>query len=148
MEHGYWDIFWPACIVLSTFIICLSCQAVCCRYLHYKENAKSKELEHEKEMKEKEWKYNQDREDKIHDWMSDKTTEKLEKEIKSLKEEKEKQEQPPKEKAQRELDRIAFMMYVLANRKDATLDMEKLSKEVENFKKVYKEFENYLKTNQ
>lgn len=148
MEHGYWDISWPACIVLSTFIICLSCLAVCCRYLHYKEKARLKELEHEKEMKEKEWKYNQDREDKIHDWTSDKTTEKLEKEIKSLKEEKEKQEQLPKEKDQHELDRIAFMMYVLANRKDATLDMEKLSKEVENFKKVYKEFENYLKTNQ
>lgn len=148
MEHGYWDIFWPVCIVLSTFIICLSCLAVCCRYLHYKGNAKSKELEHEEKMKEKEWKYNQDRENKIHEWTSDRTAEKLEQEIKSLKEEKEKQEQCQKEKDQRESDRIAFMMYVLANRKDAPLDMEKLSKEVENFKKVYKDFENYLKTNQ
>ena len=146
MEHGYWDIF--SCIVLSTFIICLSCLAVCCRYFHYKGNIKSKELEHEEKMKDKEWKYNQDRENKIHGWTSIKTTENLELEIKSLKEEKEKQEQCQKEKDQRESDRIAFMMYVLANKKDATLDMEKLSKEVENFKKVYKEFENYLKTNQ
>lgn len=148
MEHGYWDIFWPSCIVLSTFIICVSCGIVFCRYIYYKESAKSKDFEHKKEMKEKEWKYNQDRENKIHGWTIDKTTEKLEQEIKSLKEAKEKQEQHLKEKGQHELDRIAFMMYVLANKKDATLDMEKLSKEVENFKKVYKEFENYLKTNQ
>lgn len=148
MEHGYWDIFWPACIVLSTLIICLSCLVVCCRYFYYKEKARSKELEHETDMKETEWKHNQDREDKIHGWTSDKTIENLEKEIKSLKEEKEKQEQCQKEEGQRESDRIVFMMYVLANMKDTTLDMEKLSKEVENFKKVYKEFENYLKTNQ
>lgn len=117
-------------------------------FFYYKRNIKLKELEHEKEMKEKEWRYNQEREDKIHGWTSVKATENLEKEIKSLKEEKEKQEQRQKDKDQCESDRIAFMMYVLANKGDATLDMEKLSKEVENFKKVYKDFENYLKTNQ
>lgn len=148
MAHGYWDIFWPACIVLSIFIICFSYLVIYCRYLHYKENIKSKELEHEKEMKEKEWKHSQDREDKIHGWTFNKSTEKLEQEIKSLKEEKEKLEQCRKEKDLCESDRIAFMMYALANKKDATLDMEKLSKEIENFKKVYKDFENYLKTNQ
>lgn len=148
MEHGYWDVFWPACIVLSTGIICISCRTVFFRYLHYKANTRSKELEHEKEIKEKEWKYNQEREDKIHNWTSVKTTECLEKEIKSLKEEKEKQKQHQKEKAQCESDRIAFLMYALANQRDTTLDMEKLSKEVEDFKKNYKDFENYLKKNQ
>lgn len=47
-----------------------------------------------------------------------------------------------------DVDRIAFLMYVLSNKKDASLDMEKLSKEIENFKSIYKDFEKYLKTNQ
>lgn len=148
MDRGYWEVFWPVCVVLSTLIFCFSCLVVFCRYLRYKENVKLKDLEHEKEMKEKEWKYNQEREDKIHGWTSIKTTEHLEKEIKSLKEEREKQELHQKKQEQYESDRIAFMMYALANKGDATLDMEKLSKEVENFKKIYKEFENYLKINQ
>ena len=66
-------------------------------------------------------------------------------EIKSTKK---KQEQLQKEKELLDLNRIAFLMYMLTDRKDSSLDMEKLSKEIDNFKSIYKEFEKYLKTNQ
>lgn len=81
----------------------------------------------------------------MHKWASEKIKENLEKEIDSLKK---KQEQLQKEKELLDLNRIAFLMYMLTDRKDSSLDMEKLSKEIDNFKSIYKEFEKYLKTNQ
>ena len=87
--------------------------------------------------------------------ISNKEQENTKKEIEKLNKEKEDStkkikelEDKLKEKVQFDLDNLALMLYALSNKKDALSDITKLSDEVENFKKVYKEFENYLKTNQ
>lgn len=87
--------------------------------------------------------------------ISNKEQENNKNEIKKLNKEKEESdkklkelENKLKEKVQFDLNNLALMLYALSNKKDALSDMTKLSDEVANFKKAYKDFENYLKTNQ
>lgn len=90
MRELFLNMQWPACIVVSVFIICLTVISALFIFLKYKSVINRMELQHKMDMQEKEWAYSWKREDKIHGWTSDKLMENLEKELKALKEEKEK----------------------------------------------------------
>lgn len=143
---GNWgDISWPISMFLSILSVCIVSLRMVKMYFQYKKTRKEAELVHEKDMKLQEREYDQNREERLHGWACEKTKENQEKEIESLKKQ---LEQSRKGEALLDVDRIAFLMYVLSNKKDVSLDMEKLSKEIESFKSIYKDFEKYLKTNQ
>lgn len=143
---GNWgDICWPVSMFLSILSVCIVSLIMVGMYFRYKKTRKEAELVHEKDMKLREREYDQNREERLHRWACEKMKENLEKEIESLKKQ---LEQSQKREALLDVDRIAFLMYVLSNKKDASFDMEKLSKEIESFKSIYKDFEKYLKTNQ
>lgn len=143
--EGFLSMQWPISLFLSILSVCFFSLMMVKMYFRYKKTGKKAELEYEKDMKLQEREYDQKREERLHGWACEKTKENLEKEIESLKKQ---LEQSQKREAPLDVDRIAFLMYVLSNKKDASLDMEKLSKEIESFKSIYKDFEKYLKTNQ
>lgn len=143
--EGFWNMQWPVSMFLSILSVCIVSLMMVGMYFRYKKTRKEAELVHEKDMKLREREYDQNREERLHRWACEKMKEHLEKEIESLKKQ---LEQSQKGGNTLDVDRIAFLMYVLSNKKDASLDMEKLSKEIENFKSIYKDFEKYLKTNQ
>lgn len=141
----FWKMQWPVSVFLSILSVCFISVIIISIYFKHKKEIKKDGFTYEKELKQAERQYIQSREERMHEWASEKIKENLEKEIDSLKK---KQEQLQKEKELLDLNRIAFLMYMLTDRKDSSFNMEKLSKEIESFKSIYKEFEKYLKTNQ
>lgn len=142
----FWKMQWPVCVFLSVFIMSVSCLVAYILSLHHQRWMKCQECNVAKREKEEEEVRKKLRDEKMEEQAITKRIEDLERQIKSLTDEKIKKQS--QNINQQDLDRIAFMMYALANKKDSSLDMEKLSKEIESFKSIYKEFEKYLKTNQ
>lgn len=137
---------WPVSVLLSVFIMSVSCLVAYILSLCHQIWMKCQECNVAKREKEEEEVKEKLRNERMEEQVISKRIEDLERQIKSLTDEKIKKQS--QNTNQQDLDRIAFMMYALANKKDSSLDMEKLSKEIESFKSIYKEFEKYLKTNQ
>lgn len=141
-----WKMQWPVSVFLSVFIMSVSCLVAYILSLCHQRWMKCQECDVAKREKEEEEVKKKLRNERMEEQAISKRIEELEKQTKSLTDEKIKKQS--QNTNQQDLDRIAFMMYALANKKDSSLDMEKLSKEIESFKSIYKEFEKYLKTNQ
>lgn len=142
----FWKMQWPVSVFLSVFIMSVSCLVAYILSLCHQRWMKCQECNVAKREKEEEEVKKRLRNERMEGQAITKRIEELEKQTKSLTDEKIKKQS--QNTNQQDLDRIAFMMYALANKKDSSLDMEKLSKEIDNFKSIYKEFEKYLKTNQ
>lgn len=141
-----WKMQWPVSVFLSVFIMSVSCLVAYILSLCHQRWMKCQECDVAKREKEEEEVKKKLRNERMEEQAITKRIEELEKQTKFLTDEKIKKQS--QNTNQQDLDRIAFMMYALANKKDSSLDMEKLSKEIESFKSIYKEFEKYLKTNQ
>ena len=141
-----WKMQWPVSVFLSVFIMSVSCLVAYILSLCHQRWMKCQECDVAKREKEEEEVKKKLRNERMEEQAISKRIEELEKQTKSLTDEKIKKQS--QNTNQQDLDRIAFMMYALANKKDSSLDMEKLSREIESFKSIYKEFEKYLKTNQ
>lgn len=141
-----WKMQWSVSVFLSVFIMSVSCLVAYILSLCHQRWMKCQECDVAKREKEEEEVKKKLRNERMEEQAITKRIEELEKQTKSLTDEKIKKQS--QNTNQQDLDRIAFMMYALANKKDSSLDMEKLSKEIESFKSIYKEFEKYLKTNQ
>lgn len=141
-----WKMQWPVSVFLSVFIMSVSCLVAYILSLCHQRWMKCQECNVAKREKEEEEVKKKLRNERMEEQAITKRIEELEKQTKFLTDEKIKKQS--QNTNQQDLDRIAFMMYALANKKDSSLDMEKLSKEIESFKSIYKEFEKYLKTNQ
>lgn len=141
-----WKMQWSVSVFLSVFIMSVSCLVAYILSLCHQRWMKCQECDVAKREKEEEEVKKKLRNERMEEQAISKRIEELEKQTKSLTDEKIKKQS--QNTNQQDLDRIAFMMYALANKKDSSLDMEKLSKEIESFKSIYKEFEKYLKTNQ
>lgn len=141
-----WKMQWPVSVFLSVFIMSVSCLVAYILSLCHQRWMKCQECDVAKREKEEEEVKKKLRNERMEEQAISKRIEELEKQTKSLTDEKIKKQS--QNTNQQDLDRIAFMMYALANKKDSSLDMEKLSKEIESFKSIYKEFEKYLKNNQ
>ncbi len=152
---SFWEMGWPIVMLLSIVVICICVIAVLFMVLKNKREITCQKLVNELFEKWSESKRKQEWHNNVSKDISNKEQENTKKEIEKLNKEKEDStkkikelEDKLKEKVQFDLDNLALMLYALSNKKDALSDITKLSDEVENFKKVYKEFENYLKTNQ
>lgn len=142
----FWKMQWPVSVLLSVFIMSVSCLVAYILSLCHQRWMKCQECNVAKREKEEEEVSKKLRDERMEEAVITKRIEDLERQIKSLTDEKIKKQS--QNTNQQDLDRIAFIMYALANKKDSSLDMEKLSKEIESFKSIYKELEKYLKTNQ
>lgn len=141
-----WMMQWSVSVFLSVFIMSVSCLVAYILSLCHQRWMKCQECDVAKREKEEEEVKKKLRNERMEEQAITKRIEELEKQTKSLTDEKIKKQS--QNTNQQDLDRIAFMMYALANKKDSSLDMEKLSREIESFKSIYKEFEKYLKNNQ
>lgn len=153
---GFLEMGWPIAMLLSIVVICIS--AIVVLFMNLKNKWKmmchkfvNEELMRYGELKRKqEWHNNV-----LKDGIFNKERENYEERIENLNKDKVNLEKKNKElegklneKVQFDLNNLALMLYALSNKKDALSDMTKISEEVANFKKAYKDFENYLKTNQ
>lgn len=144
--EGFWCMQWPVSVFLAVLVISVSCLLAYILSLCHQLWMKRWECNVAKREKEEEEVKKKLRDERMEEQTITKRIEDLERQTKSLTDEKIKKQS--QNGNQQDLDRIAFMMYALANKKDASLDIEKLSKEIESFKSIYKDFEKYLKTNQ
>lgn len=152
---SFWGMNWPIAMFLSIVVICICVIVALFMILRDKRKMMSHKFVNEEltkwgELRRKQEWYNNASKD-----ISNKLQENAKKEIEKLNKEKEDStkkikelEEKLNEKVQFDLNNLALMLYALSNKKDALSDMTKLSAEVENFKKAYNNFENYLKTNQ
>lgn len=152
---SFWGMSWPIAILFSIVVICICTIVALFMILRNKRKMMCLRLVNEEFVRWGELKRRQEWHNNVSKDISSKVQENTKKEIEKLNKEKEDStkkikdlEDKLKEKVQFDLDNLALMLYALSNKKDALSDITKLSKEVETFKKVYKEFENYLKTNQ
>lgn len=152
---NFWGMSWQIAMLFSIVVICICVIVALFMNLRNKRKMMYQKLVNEEctrwgELKRKQEWYND-----VSKEISNKEQENNKNEIKKLNKEKEESdkklkelENKLKEKVQFDLNNLALMLYALSNKKDALSDMTKLSDEVANFKKAYKDFENYLKTNQ
>lgn len=152
---NFWGMSWQIAMLFSIVVICICVIVALFMVLKNKREIMYQKLVNEEctrwgELKRKQEWYND-----VSKEISNKEQENNKNEIKKLNKEKEESdkklkelENKLKEKVQFDLNNLALMLYALSNKKDALSDMTKLSDEVANFKKAYKDFENYLKTNQ
>lgn len=144
--EDFWNMQWPVSVFLFVFVISVFCFVAYFLFLRHRRWMKCQECNVVKKEKEEEEVRKKLRDERMEEQAITKRIEELEKQTKFLTDEK--IGKHSQNINQQDLDRIAFMMYALANKKDSSLDMEKLSKEIESFKSIYKDLEKYLKTNQ
>ncbi|WP_443679025.1 hypothetical protein [Phocaeicola coprocola] len=144
--EDFWNMQWPVSVFLFVFVISVFCFVAYFLFLRHQRWMKCQECNVVKKEKEEEEVRKKLRDERMEEQAITKRIEELEKQTKFLTDEK--IGKHSQNINQQDLDRIAFMMYALANKKDSSLDMEKLSKEIESFKSIYKDLEKYLKTNQ
>lgn len=152
---SFWGMSWQIAMLFSIVVICICVVFSLILILRNKRKMICHKFVNEEFIRWGELKRKQEWHNNASKDISSKEQENTKKEIEKLNKEKEDStkkikelEDKLKEKVQFDLDNLALMLYALSNKKDALSDITKLSDEVENFKKVYKEFENYLKTNQ
>lgn len=152
---SFWEMDWPIAMLFSITVICICAIVALHMVLKNERKMMCHKLVNEEFTRWGELRRKQEWHNNVSKDISNKEQENIKKEIEKLNKEKEDStkkikelEDKLKEKVQFDLDNLALMLYALSNKKDALSDITKLSDEVENFKKVYKEFENYLKTNQ
>ena len=144
--EDFWNMQWPVSVFLFVFVISVFCFVAYFLFLRHQRWMNCQECNVVKKEKEEEEVRKKLRDERMEEQAITKRIEELEKQTKFLTDEK--IGKHSQNINQQDLDRIAFMMYALANKKDSSLDMEKLSKEIESFKSIYKDLEKYLKTNQ
>lgn len=151
----FWGMSWQIAILFSIVVICICTIVALFMILRNKRKMMCLRLVNEEFVRWGELKRRQEWHNNVSKDISSKVQENTKKEIEKLNKEKEDStkkikdlEDKLKEKVQFDLNNLALMLYALSNKKDALSDMTKLSDEVENFKKAYNDFENYLKTNQ
>lgn len=149
---SFWGMSWPIAILFSIVVICICTIVALFMILRNKRKMMCLRLVNEEFVRWGELKRRQEWHNNVSKDISSKVQENTKKEIEKLNKEKEDStkkikdlEDKLKEKAQFDLNNLALMLYALSNKKDALSDMTKLSDEVENFKKAYNNFENYLK---
>lgn len=152
---SFWGMSWPIAILFSIVVICICTIVALFMILRNKRKMMCLRLVNEEFVRWGELKRRQEWHNNVSKDISSKVQENTKKEIEKLNKEKEDStkkikdlEDKLKEKVQFDLNNLALMLYALSNKKDVLSDMTKLSDEVENFKKAYNNFENYLKTNQ
>lgn len=153
---SFWGMTWPIAMLFSIVVICICVIATLYMLLRNKREMMYHKFVNEELMKYGELKRKQEHfNNTLKDDIYNKERENYEKRIENLNKdkvnlEKQKKELEDKlnEKVQFDLNNLALMLYALSNKKDVLADMTKLSDEVANFKKAYKDFENYLKKNQ
>lgn len=153
---SFWGMSWPIAMFLSIVVVCIC--VIVALYLVLRYNRKmmchkfvNEEFMRYGELKRKQEWYNNTLKDDIYNKEREnyeKRIENLNKDKVNLEKKKKELEEKLDEKVQFDLNNLALMLYALSNKKDALSDMTKLSEEVANFKKAYKDFENYLKNNQ
>lgn len=152
---NFWGMSWQIAMLFSIVVICICVIVALFMNLRNKRKMMCQSLVNEEFAKWGESKRKREWYNDVSKEISNKEQENNKNEIKKLNKEKEESdkklkelENKLKEKVQFDLNNLALMLYALSNKKDALSDMTKLSAEVENFKKAYNNFENYLKTNQ
>jgi hypothetical protein len=153
---SFWKMSWPIAMLFSITVICICIIVALLIILRDKRKMMCHKYVNEEfmrwgELKRKQEWHNNVSKDSIFNKEREnyeKRIEKLNKDKVNLEKQKKELEEELNEKVQFDLNNLALMLYALSNKKDALSDMTKLSDEVEDFKKAYNNFENYLKNNQ